>query len=359
MPSPKKHDEAVVFFGSSKEQYSRSYGQYWGQWMARFKKTGSDRLKSMGAGVIDCDDYSSTCFSEGVWSMPTMALYRKDKIVQTWNEQTMQEFLRELGSKQGSQSFPKVNASRRETLKKFFKQQGAKKDIMYLTRDNWFQVASLPKFTDGDVHIFYGSAGCGWTRHWTPKFLEHVAARKAAGVDPKTDYAFVDCNDDMPLCWKAGVKNYPTVTVWSKGKSVATFGGNPGMKSWKNEYPTNKNNSDAAKGVSDGPADKGADKSKKTEDSLKSMTGYVYYTDASGMNLANKVKTVFASRGQTLKIVNCADEQELCGSEAVMKSLPAMIKYGNGNRLGSWVGLPVIVGHLQTMRRRRLQVLKK
>jgi len=350
----KKHDEAVVFFGSAADRYSANYGRYWGQWMNREMGKDNKKLKAMGAAVIDCDDYSKTCFSEGVWSMPTMALYRKDKIVKTWNAESFQKFLNELSSSKRTDSFPKVNKARNQTLKRLFKSIGAPKDIMYLTRDNWFEVASQPKFTDGDVHIFYGSAGCGWTKHWAPKFLKHIAARKAAGVDPKTDYAFVDCNDDMPLCWKANVRKYPHVTVWSQGKSVAAFGGDDGMKSWVSQYPTNANNSDAEKGVSKGKADKGAKESAKTESDMQSMSGYVFYTNSENMSLATKVKTIFGYKGKELKIIDCNELQELCGSEAVMKNLPVMVQYDSGSRKGTWNGLPSIVGQLQTFRRRRL-----
>merc|ERR1712086_404515 len=136
-----------------------------------------------------------------------------------------------------------------------------------------------------------------------------------------------------PLCWKANVRKYPHVTVWSQGKSVAAFGGNDGMNSWVSQYPTNANNSDAEKGVSKGKADKGAKESAKTESDMQSISGY---------------------KGKELKIIDCNELQELCGSEAVMKNLPVMVQYDSGSRKGTWNGLPSIVGQLQTFRRRRL-----
>jgi hypothetical protein len=307
------------------------------------------RVSKMGLGVIDCDDYSSTCFSEGVWAMPTVALYRKYQIVKTWSAQTLHEFMREINSGKHTESYPKVNANRGNTLMNLFKAQNAPKGIMYLTRDNWFKIASQPKFTDGDVHIFYGSAGCGWTKHWAPKFLSHIASRKSNGVDPKTDYAVVDCNDDMPLCWKAGVRMYPHVTVWSKGKSVAAFGGNSGMNSWLKEYPTNKNNSDADHGVSNGPASPQDNKSKATDTWLQTHTGYVLYSNTQNSEDAGQIKRLMKMRGKEIKIIDCDKQTEVCGAQAVGKQLPTMILYNAGNRANAYIGLHGIVGALRAI----------
>ena len=126
------------------------------------------------------------------------------------------------------------------------------------------------------------------------------------------------------------------------------------MKSYLTQYPTNKNNSDAAKGVSNGASPAEEDKANAADKWLDTASGYVLYSNGQNAGTSRQIKMIMRSKGKEVRVVDCDKESGVCGAQAVMRFLPTMVLYKGGDKMNTYVGLPGVVGALRAMRRRRL-----
>merc|ERR1711935_722406 len=175
----------------------------------------------------------------------------------------------------------------------------------------------------------------------------------------------------MGLCWSAGVRSYPMVGVFEKGKEAEKFSANAGMSEYMKNYPpqsTNTSYKPAAKDTRTAafqtPSGNGVVKSRPS-DKLQSEMGKLHgvgkLTQATWAGFMKGKKKVFVFFGRPEEkwtgflakyfgeavrkhgsdyagaFVDCDIESGLC-SEQNAKNLPTVTYYLNGSLTDSYMG---------------------
>jgi hypothetical protein len=241
----KKNKENVIFLGSVGLENAHKYGSYWVRIVSKEKRKGSGKGKNMGFGVVDCDDFHSFCYDQGAWNLPLMVAYKNGKPEYSWTLYKFNAFLAEIRSKQSAPARPSSNSNRRNALGELFKSAGASSNVMKsLNNDN--STKEITSLNGKSLHVFYGSAGCGRTQYWIPKMWKNTKA--LAPSNQNRVFAYVYCQDENVLCWSHGVRDYPMVAVFEKGKEAEKFSANAGMSSYMTKYQAPEENAPATKG---------------------------------------------------------------------------------------------------------------
>lgn len=371
----KKNTESVIFFGSVGAQYAQKYGSYWVNVVSQEKQRGSGKAKKMGFGVVDCDDFHSLCYDQGAWTLPLMVAYKDGKPEYSWTIFKFNQFLAEIKSTQSAPTRPPSNANRRNGMQELFKSAGASANVMKaINSDNWTKKITTLK--GKSLHVFYGSAGCGRTQYWVPKMWKNTKA--LAPSNQNRVFAYVDCQDDMSLCWSAGVRQYPMVAVFEKGKEAEKFSANAGMTSYLTNYPAPKETSTAQKGRTPTkrnynfsttagfktPSGNSVVKSRKSDKLQKEMGklhGVVKLTKSTWDSFAKDKKQLFVfygspnekwtkflgkffseavekyGSGYSGAFVDCDIESGLCADKGA-KEMPTVVYYKDGQQEDGYIG---------------------
>lgn len=354
--------ESVIYFGSVDAQNAATYGNYFANMASREKASGHGKASAMKFGVTDCDDFHSFCYDQGAWTLPLMVAYKDGKPEYSWTIMEFNKFMAEIQSK-GTAPRPPKNGNRQNGVANLFKSAGADSTVMkLLTGDNWTK--EITSMAGKSLHVFYGSARCGRTRYWVPKMWANTKA--LAPNSDKRVFGYVDCSDDMGLCWSAGVRSYPMVAVFEKGKEAEKFSANQGMAEYMKNYPPQAAAPAVAKktaGIKT-PSGNGVQKSRnsdKLQNEMGKLHGVVKLTKASFNGWMNGKKKAFVFYGRPTEkwtaflakyfgeavkkhgsdyagaFADCDIESGLCADQNAT-NLPTVTYYVDGKVNGSFMG---------------------
>ena len=345
---------ADIYYGSSGDPYSNQWCNYMASAQTFYKTHKRGIQGQKGFAIVDCDDNHDLCVKQGVSSLPMINNYRDGHLNKDF---TIRSFSRYLGGIQSGKLSRRLlgkmpsskPAARRDALKKLMK--GAKNLTMITTKN--FKTAVLGS-KKSETHIFYGSAGCGRTRYWVPKFLQFV--KKVSKTNPCAMFGFVDCNEDMKLCWNNGIRQYPTMILRDSNDEKSLFAANDGMTKYLDEFKSSKSvagncknqkkvkaadkktpKGPPRKNVADEKSEKGGVSScaKLNKETIKEFTkgknNFVLFMQNSKAALALAKKySIWCLNNKDVKcgFINCDKYSKTCSDHDISR-YPSLLQYKN------------------------------